>query len=419
MAESVNRKKGAPDYALLLVIICLVCLGIFMVFDASYAKAGQMRYTGQDVFYFVKRQCVWAAIGTVALLLAGRLSYWRLRRLALAAPVLAIVLLLLVLVPGVGISMNGARRWIGYSWLSMQPSEFAKLALVLFLAHLGAAQRRRVRDLWFGFMPRVVMLALIGALIAEEDLGTAIVVMATGLVMLAASGARATHIAGFAASLVAATGLAILREPYRADRLKAWLAPWDHYYRDGWQVTHSLLAIGSGGWLGAGIGKGLQKFHYLPAEKTDFIFSTIGEEMGFVGGLLVLLLFMLFVYRGFCIAHRMKDPFGALLAVGITSMVGFQALLNIAVTANAVPPTGVPLPFISFGGSSLVVTMFAAGVLLNVSMYPDAVGQERDESHRIRRRDRRSHLPRPKHRRSTPASRRGGAVRWQPRGDGA
>lgn len=414
MSEPANHRRCPPDYSLILCVVCLVSLGIYMVFDASYAKAGQTAYTGKDLFFYLKRQFVWALLGCLGLWLAIRWPYWHLRRFALPGVFLSIILLALVLVPGVGIEMGGARRWIGRSPLVVQPSEFAKLALVLFLAHLGAAQQHRIRRLKDGLLPRLVILSLLAALIVEEpDLGTAVVLVATGWAMLVASGARPLHLASFGAALVTAACVAIRMKPYRAQRLGAWLDPWGNYHDSGFQVVHSLLAIGSGGLFGVGPGQGLQKFYYLPAEKTDYIFATIGEEFGLFGTLTVLSLFAIFVYRGFLIAHRTRDPFGALLAAGVATMVGSQALLNIAVTTNAVPSTGVPLPFISFGGSSLVITMFTVGILLNVSMYPDAVTQERDESHRVRRRDGRPHLPRPKHRRSPAKARSRGALRWQ------
>ncbi|HEY3282735.1 MAG TPA: putative lipid II flippase FtsW [Armatimonadota bacterium] len=414
MPETVNRKRSAPDYALILIVICLVCLGLFMVFDASYAKAGQMKYTGNDIYFYLKRQSLWALLGVGALCFGMSTPYWKLRRWAVPAVAASLVLLAIVLIPGVGVAFSGGRRWLGRSPLLVQPSEFAKLAIILYLAHVGAMRGPKIRHLQRGLAPRLVILGLVAALIAvEPDLGTALVLAATGYALLLAAGARVDHLAVVCVCLAGLAWLAVLHKDYRAHRIEAYFDPWGHYGGAGYQVSHSLLAIGSGGWLGAGPGKGLQKFYYLPAEKTDFIFSTVGEEFGLLGGVIMVALFLLFVYRGYCIAHRTRDPFGALLAVGISSMIGIQAALNIAVTTNTVPATGVPLPFISFGGSSLFITLFAVGVLLNVSRYPNAVGQERDEDHRFRRRYGRPHLPGPEHRRGTSTPRSRGALRWQ------
>jgi len=274
-------------------------------------------------------------------------------------------------VPHVGIVVNGARRWLGHGQFRFQPSEIAKFVLVLYLARTLAGKmtiRRRPKD---GLLPPLGMIALLAGLIAiEQDLGTALVLCITGLVMLYLAGAQRRHMAIVLAVVGAAGVLFAVSKPYRLHRLTAFLDPRADQYHTGYQVWHALIALGSGGVEGMGLGEGREKL-FIPEPRTDFIFPVIAEEWGLIGTLALVALFAFVAMRGFAIAYRTKDPFGALLAGGITTIISVQALINMAVATASIPDTGVPLPFISYGGSSLVLMLLGIGIILNISCYPD------------------------------------------------
>lgn len=398
-----NRRALNPDYLLLIVTYMLVAVGIFMVFDSSYARAGEAERLGRDSFFYLKRQAMAAVIGLVLMQWVSRISYWKFRRYATVALVISFILLLLCWVPGIGVVFAGAHRWIKIPVFgTLQSSEVAKLGLILFMAHFGAMQRHRIRT-WGGLLPPLFAIGLLsGMVVVEPDMGTALVMVGIGVALLMASGARASHMGLIFGVLVVLAVIAILAEPYRMGRVIAFTDPWKHYNGSGYQIVHSLVALGSGGLFGKGLAQGVQKFFYLPAGHTDFIYATIGEELGLLGSWFVLALFFIFVYRGLAIAHKTKDAFGMLVAVGISAMVGCQALLNIAVVTSSVPATGVPLPFMSFGGSSLILMLVSVGVLVNISKYPDSVeageGEKaRDESRVVGRGNRWAYLSGPKY----------------------
>ncbi|MDH7570172.1 MAG: putative lipid II flippase FtsW [Armatimonadota bacterium] len=384
------REKEPLDLGLLLVIVALVVCGILFIYDSSFVRAGQAKFTGYDPQFFLKRQLISVAVGSVLMLTVMHVPFWKLGRLAVAGMPLAIILLVLVLL--FGQEANGARRALGSGLLRFQPAEFAKLAVVLFLARWLSRSRHRVRRFQEGFLPLTILLLMVGLLIEREpDLGTALVVVGTGFVMLFLGGAKKRHLLGLVLVCALAAALLVAMKPYRLGRIASWRDPFGDPQNRGYQVVHSLIAIGSGSFFGVGLGQGRQKYFYLPAEHTDYIFGTIGEELGLVGTWGMLFLFLFLVARGFNVAHRCGDPFGALVAGGISSMVALQTLLNIGVATNVLPCTGVPLPFISYGGSSLVLTMLSMGILLNISQYPAAVGEtskSRDEGSLDRRRNR-------------------------------
>lgn len=388
-----NQEKRTPDHWLLVVTFALLAWGVFIVFDASYARAADAPYTGYDSYFFLKRQLIWAGLGILALLIGMKLNYWNLRRFWKPLFYGTLILLVLVLVPGIGKMANGARRWIGYGPVQIQPSELAKLAVIFYLAHHFAKRPlnkwRREDKAAMAFL----LVMVLGLIAMEPDLGTALSLAGVVAVMAFLGGAKKRLM--LVASGVAVIGvIALIKlEPYRMRRILAWLDPWKYYDTYGYQLIQSLVALGSGGPFGHGPGNSVQKFLYLPACHTDFIFAIVGEELGLIGTLGLIALLAIFCYRGMSIAHRAGNQFGSLLAGGITAMICVQSLLNIAVVTATVPPTGVPLPFISFGGSSLVLTLFSVGVLLSISRNPDqrAAGSE-DESHTNGRRDRRTHL---------------------------
>ncbi|MBV8205114.1 MAG: putative lipid II flippase FtsW [Candidatus Eremiobacteraeota bacterium] len=357
--------RRSPDAVLLAITALLTGIGIVMVFSASSAVA----YTQfHDAAYYLKRELIWAVIGAVALVIGMRLDYTKLRPAAPWIFGIAVVLLAAVLMPSLGSIEGGARRWLGAGPVSFEPSEFAKLALVLFVARLvsaradGAASFTRV-----GF-PVLFWVGVCFALVMRQpDLGTASIYLLTAFVMLFAAGARPEQLLIEAAVAVPAMLGFIYASPYRRERFLAFLHPWRDPQGTGYHIIQSLYALGSGGIVGLGLGQSRQKFGYLPAQHTDFIFSIIGEELGFIGAVTVLVLFLAFAYRGIRIAMRADDRFGFYLATGITASIALQALINIGVVTSSWPVTGVPLPFISYGGTSLVITLFSVGLLASVS----------------------------------------------------
>jgi len=358
-------ERRAPDAGLLVIAGLLTAIGIVMVFSASSAVA----YTQyHDPAYYLKREFVWAAIGLVALVIALRIDYTKLRPAAPWIFGVAVLLLAAVLLPHVGSVEGGARRWISLRYLSFEPSEFAKLALLLFMAALLSARSDGARSFKQVGFPLLLWVGICFALVMREpDLGTATIFLLSAFVMLFVGGARLTHLAIEVAVAVPALLAFIYASPYRRDRFLAFLHPFKDPLRSGYHIIQSLYALGSGGMFGLGLGQSRQKFGYLPAQHTDFIFSIIGEELGFVGAAAVLALFLAFAYRGIRIAMKAEDRFGFYLAIGITASIALQAFINVGVVTSSWPVTGVPLPFISYGGTSLATTLFAVGLLASVS----------------------------------------------------
>ncbi|HHV15206.1 MAG TPA: putative lipid II flippase FtsW [Gelria sp.] len=359
-------KKGPPDFVLFITTLALVGMGLIMVFSSSAVTANVENHSP---YYFFQRQLLWALIGLVVMIVLMRINYLRLRALAFPLMVVAIVCLLLVLTP-LGVEGGGSTRALGLGGLSFTPSELAKLAVVMFLAKTMEINIDKIRSFKNGVLPYLLVMAVICALvIVQPDLGTAFVIAGTIFGMLLVAGARWLHLGLLGVAGAGAVALAIIVEPYRAQRIVAFIDPWKYPTDKGYQTIQSLYALGSGGLFGVGLGRSRQKFFYLPEQHTDFIFAILGEELGFMGAFLVLILFLLFAWRGFKIAMNAPDTFGSLLAAGITIMIVFQAFVNIAVVCGALPVTGITLPFISYGGSSLLFTMAGVGLLLNVSRY--------------------------------------------------
>lgn len=370
----INRR--APDYWLVVPVIALAGIGVVMVYSASAIVAGD-RFG--DPAFFLKRQFLWVLLGGGALLTVRRIHYTAFRRYIPVFLAAALVALALVLVPGIGRAAGGARRWLALPGsVSFQPAEAAKLVLALYLANFLANRAQALREFRRGVLPPIFITGLMFALVlAQPDLGTAVLMGLLTLTMLFVAGARVVHLAGLGIAAAPLLAAAILGEEYRRRRILAFLDPWADPQGSGFHIIQSLLALGSGGVLGVGLGGSRQKFFYLPERHTDFIFAIIGEELGLLGTGAVVLLFALFAYRGYRVARRAPDAFSSLLAAGITTMILIQAVINIGVTSGALPITGVPLPLVSFGGSSLLFTMIGVGILLNISQYcraPDAAG---------------------------------------------
>jgi cell division protein FtsW len=362
-------RRLSPDPWLLATAALLLSIGVVMVYSASAIMAAD-RF--RDPYFFLKKQLFWAALGGACLWGALRLDYRRIEKWAWPLLGVAAVLLVLVLIPPFGQAINGTRRWLRVGPLSLQPAELAKLALVVFLAAFLARRRDDAGDLWRGFLPPLgVASGLALLVVAQPDLGNAVALIALTFALLFTAGSRLTHLSLVLVAVVPLLVVAVLVAPYRLRRVLAFLDPWQDPRGSGFQIIQSWLALGSGGPLGRGIGDSRQKLFYLPEAHTDFIFAILGEEVGFLGTMLVLSLFVVLVWRGLRIGRRAPDAFGAYLAVGITVLLATQTLINLGVVTGLLPTKGLPLPFISFGGSALVVTMVATGVLLNVSQHAD------------------------------------------------
>ncbi|MCL6450026.1 MAG: putative lipid II flippase FtsW [Acetobacteraceae bacterium] len=354
------------DGTLVFAVGALLSLGVVMVYSSSAVRA-LVEY--QDSFYFLKRQAIWASLGLVSMMVMSRIDTRRLQVLCRPAFVATLVALVLVLIPGVGQVAHGSRRWLGWGSLSFQPSEAMKLAFVLYLADFLARRGEEgARRLVRGLVPPLAMLALCFMLIlSQPDLGTAVCLAGTAFLMLFGGGASLLHLGLLGLASAPAMAWAVMGETYRRERFLAFLNPWADPQGSGYHIIQALYALGSGGLLGVGLGQSRQKFFYLPEQHTDFIFAIVGEELGFVGAIVVLGLFLVFAWRGYRAAVAPPDRFSSLLAMGITTMISLQALINIAVITSVLPITGIPLPFLSFGGSSLLVTLTGVGMLLSAS----------------------------------------------------
>lgn len=398
--------RTAYDLPLIAVVLTLLAIGLAMVYSASGIRALD---TGDDPAYYLVQQSAWAAVGLIGMVVAARVDHRHLRRTALPLMAVAIALLALVLVPGVGSCAGGACRWLRVGAMAgIQPAEVAKLALIVYLAPWLAARRGRVTSS-ASLAAFALLVGVVGGLIvAEPDLGTAIVVVTVALVLYFAAGARLVAFA--ALGLLAALGTATLAiaQPYRLQRLFTFLDPWSDPRGAGFQTVQSLYGLALGGPFGEGLGAGKEKFGFLPAPYTDSIFAVIGNELGVLGTVTVIFLFLVFAFRGTRIALRAPDAEGALLAIGITAWISFQAWLNMAVVASLVPMTGITLPFISYGGSSLVVALSAVGILVSVGR-AGAVGAEAARVPRAPRgrRDGRAREPAPRGRGSAARPRPG------------
>ena len=358
-------QRQRPDFVLLGVVLALLGIGFIMVYSSS-AVRGYMLY--DDPYHFIKMEIVWVAVGLAAMLISLRIDLRVLRKYVKPALLLAIVLLVAVKIPGIGREVNGAYRWIGLGPLSIQPSEVIKLTMVLVMAHLLALDPHKIQSFRKGVLPILGLLGITAALIMlQPDLGTTLVVAATTFFLLIAAGARFGHIFALVGAGLGLVAAAIAAAPYRMRRILAFLDPWADPLGNGYQTIQALLALGPGGLFGLGLGQSRQKFLYLPENHTDFIFAMIGEELGFIGASLVILLFFLFVWRGLRVAMRAPDLFKGFLAVGLTAMVAIQAMINMGVVSGVLPVTGITLPFISYGGTSLVFTLLGVGILLNIS----------------------------------------------------
>lgn len=365
LPEAPALESPRYDPWLLVAVLGLTTLGLVMVYSASAVMAA--RDFGSP-WHFALRQAVAAALGLCAMVFAMRYGYRRLEKLAYPILAVAAILLLLVLVPGIGTAVNGARRWIRFPLFNVQPAEIAKYALVIYLARSLARKGEKVRSFSIGFLPHVLVTGVfVLLLLAQPDFGSGMTLLALLWGMLFCAGVRLRVLAGAALAGLPVVAMLVLGEEYRRARLVAFLDPWADRLGDGWQLANSLLTIGNGGLWGQGLGAGKQKLHYLPEGHTDFIISVIAEELGLVGIVVVVGLFGLLVWRGIRAAFNASDAFGCFLALGLTAILGIQAVVNMLVAMGMLPTKGLTLPFVSYGGSSLVLSLGAAGVLLAIS----------------------------------------------------
>ena len=361
--KETRQKHTGCDSILCVTVAILVLIGIVMVFSSSAA------YTEHnDSFYFLKRQVLWCLLGTGMLLITKNLDYHKLHQYTYPIMIITFLLLIVVMFPEFSKKVGGARRWLAFGGFSFQPSELAKFALVLFIAKSLVKRADKLRNFAYGYLPNLIVLGFFFIpILFQPDFGTVMVILAVTCTMLFIAGLRKKFLFLSMLAIIPFIALAIYFADYRSRRIIAFLNPWKDPSGAGFQVIQSFYAFGRGGFWGAGLGESSQKLYRLPEAHTDFIFSVIGEELGFVGTTAIVLLFLIFIWRGFLTAYQAKDPFGTHLATGLTLLIGLQAFINLSVASGLLPTKGLTLPFISMGGSSMLVTMLSVGVILNIS----------------------------------------------------
>ncbi len=362
--------KRSFDYTLLVMTIVLVLFGIVMVFSASFYSAENSSSTGYNGYYYFWKQIEGALIGMVAMIGLMFFDYHRFKKLRFLIIIGALVLMALVFVPGIGIERNGSRRWINLFIIDLQPVEVLKFAIIVFMAGTISINRAKMRKFTYGMLPYLVLLGICGVLLYLQPNFSAVVTLAMLVfVMMLVGGANLWHFGAMGLVGLGGGAIAMVAMDYRVDRIFAFMDPWNAEYmkKESYQLVQSLYAIGSGGLFGRGLGNSRQKFLYLPYSESDCIFAIIVEELGYVGGILVLAAFGVLIWRGVRTALRAPDDFGMMLATGITALIAIQVFINIGVVTGFVPPTGVVLPFISAGNTSLITFMASIGVLLNIS----------------------------------------------------
>lgn len=359
--------RGKPDFFLLLIVFLLVGFGLVMVFSSSYYVALANPKIGDSYFYF-KRQLAAAVIGLITLFIAMNIKFTAYRKLVAPLLILSVILLIAVFFMP---AFNGAHRWIVLPGdFRFQPSEIAKLTALMYAAHIFSKKQDRLDSFWRGIFPPLLVIGTLFVLILREPhYSSALMLFVSCMAIVFCSRARLRHLLMLAAASVPVLITALMLKGYRLTRLETFLDPFADKMGDGFQTVQSLYAIAPGGWSGVGLGNSIQKMFYLPEAHTDFIFSIIAEELGFIGSSFLIVLYFLFIFRGIVIALRSPNQFGFLLAIGLVSLLGIQVFLNIAVATALIPVTGVPLPFISYGGTSLLISMAISGVLLNISRY--------------------------------------------------
>ena len=376
MSEKSASLPRDYDWTILLLAVFLTAVGVVMVYSSSAEMADTLERYQKDDFYFLKRQAIFAVIGFVVMAGMMRYDYKKLRKFAGIGLLICMVLLLAVYIPGLGVKINGARRWLRLGF-NLQPVELAKIALIVYMAHSLTKKQKKIREFVGGILPYAIVLGIILTLLMfQPDLGSAMTLVAVAVAMLFVAGMRYAYFGYVLAIFIPLVALVVMSSAYRMQRIFGFLDPWKDPTGNGLQIIQSWIAIGSGGIFGKGLGEGRQKLFYLPEAHTDFILSVIGEEWGFIGLSLVVLCVYLLFRRGMNTALTAPDDFGRYLAFGITFLLAFEAVFNMCVVLGLVPTKGLALPFISYGGSSLICTLAAIGILLNVSSQAQGRGGE-------------------------------------------
>jgi cell division protein FtsW len=364
MKESGMSTSVKYDIKLLFPVLFLVGIGIVMVYSASSALA--LKKFGNE-YFFLKKHMLYAAIGIMALVICRHVPYTVYRSLIYPLLILAIVSLVAIQVTDFGYSAGGSARWLRFGQFSFQPSEFARFALIIYLAYSLEKKKDKIADFYVGFLPHLMMLGVFSALILmQPDFGSVIILSTITWIMLFMGRVRTTYLVLSLIFILPAAYFFMITAEYRIKRIMSFLNPWQYPTGEGYQIVHSLMAFGTGGIWGTGIGKGYQKLFYLPEPHTDFIFSVIGEELGLLGVLAILTLYILILWRGIAIAMNARDSFGALAAIGLTLGIIIQVCVNMGVTLGLLPTKGLTLPFLSYGGTSLLLNMAAIGIIMNI-----------------------------------------------------
>jgi len=385
MNRTIASKYNVPKvnieyYSIFIITSILFAIGIMMVSSSSTA-CGESYFN--DPYWFIKRQIIWSAISFTALIIFSKLNYHSYSKLSNFIIVFAIGLLALVLIPGFGIGIGGSQRWLNLLFFSIQPSEFVKIAVIVYLCDVLNKRYRNIYKIKNVIIPAFLVLSVITILIfMEPDFGSVFVIWVIVFIILFAGGVRFKHIAGLGFMWFAVAAGYLFMAEYRRERLFAFIDKSGEYSQSNFQITQSLIALGSGNITGVGMGNSIQKYFYLPEAHTDFIFAILGEEFGLVGTTLTVVLFLLFTFFGIRVCLKAKDFFGRILAAGLTSLIAVQAMTNISVVVGLVPVTGLTLPFISFGGSSLLASMISVGIILNISRYESAAIEEVDDNNK-------------------------------------
>lgn len=365
-AEAVRQRRGSIDLPFAALTLLLLTIGVVMVLSASYARAYYSAATGHNAAYYFMRQLGFALAGVGAMYALSLFPMQFYRRMSFL--VLAAAAGLLALVPVIGVSQGDAKRWISLGFTTFQPSEIAKIGIILYFAALICKFKGRMRTVRYGILPFAgVLLIIVELLVMEPHFSAAIIIIAIGAVMLFLGGVRLYWFVGALIAALAALGVVMTFFPYASSRITTWLDPFANTSGSGYQIVQSLYAIGSGGLFGLGLGQGRQKYLYLPEEHNDFIFPVVCEELGFVGAIVILILFALLVIRGYWLAMHMRDRYSFLVTAGITTLLAIQVILNVAVVTNLVPCTGISLPFFSYGGTALLIQLAEMGIVLSAS----------------------------------------------------
>jgi len=362
-----QTEKKMPDIVLPAVTLLLVTIGTIMIYSSSSIIASEKF---SDEYYFLKRQIVFVFLGLAALVIMSKIPYLYWKKLAYVGVLVSLILLSLLLVPGWGVKAGGATRWLKIGSFSFQVTEVVKVALIIFLAHYLTKKREYAKKFSRIFIVPLTVTALIISLILfQPDFGTSVIIVTVAMIMFYLAGSRVLHLTMLASLFIPAAVMLVLGESYRLQRLLSFVDPWKDPTNSGFHIIQSFLSFGSGGPFGVGIGNGMQKLFYLPEPHTDFILSVIAEEGGFLGVAIIIILFAVLIFRGFMISFNANNIFGTLLSAGLTTILVLEAFINMAAVMGLVPTKGLVLPFLSYGGTSLVMSMAAIGIILNISSY--------------------------------------------------